>query len=45
MRHAASLCALTNPSLNSYHRLLPGFEAPVNLVTRRETGRPAYESR
>jgi glutamine synthetase len=32
MRHAASLCALTNPSLNSYHRLLPGFEAPVNLV-------------
>ncbi len=32
MRHARSLLAFTNPSLNSYHRLLPGFEAPVNLV-------------
>ncbi|MDD7384261.1 MAG: type I glutamate--ammonia ligase [Actinomycetaceae bacterium] len=30
--HAASLLALTNPSINSFHRLVPGFEAPVNLV-------------
>jgi glutamine synthetase len=27
--HAPSLCALTNPSTNSYRRLTPGFEAPV----------------
>jgi len=32
LRHAPSLLAFTNPSLNSYHRLVPGFEAPVNLV-------------
>jgi glutamine synthetase len=29
MQHAPSLCALTNPSTNSYRRLVPGFEAPV----------------
>lgn len=32
LKHAPSLLAFTNPSLNSYHRLVPGFEAPVNLV-------------
>ena len=32
LRHAPSLLALTNPTLNSYHRLVPGYEAPVNLV-------------
>ena len=32
LKHAASLLAFTNPSINSYHRLVPGFEAPVNLV-------------
>ncbi len=32
IRHAPSLLALTNPTVNSYHRLVPGFEAPVNLV-------------
>ena len=32
LRHAASLLAFTNPTANSYHRLVPGFEAPVNLV-------------
>ena len=30
--HAPSLLAFTNPSINSFHRLVPGFEAPVNLV-------------
>ncbi|AYY13705.1 type I glutamate--ammonia ligase [Actinobacteria bacterium YIM 96077] len=32
IKHANSLLALTNPTVNSYHRLVPGFEAPVNLV-------------
>ena len=32
LRHAPSLLAFTNPSTNSFHRLVPGFEAPVNLV-------------
>src|ERR687889_488780 len=30
LHHAPSLLAFTNPSVNSYHRLVPGFEAPVN---------------
>jgi glutamine synthetase len=32
LAHAPSLLAFTNPTVNSYHRLVPGFEAPVNLV-------------
>ncbi|MFC5369986.1 type I glutamate--ammonia ligase [Arcanobacterium bovis] len=32
LHHAPSLLAFTNPSINSFHRLVPGFEAPVNLV-------------
>jgi glutamine synthetase len=31
LRHGRSLTAFTNPSTNSYKRLLPGFEAPVKL--------------
>lgn len=31
LKHIASLCAITNPSTNSYKRLVPGFEAPVTI--------------
>ncbi|GGD31444.1 type I glutamate--ammonia ligase [Nocardioides daphniae] len=32
LKHAPSLLALTNPTVNSYHRLVKGFEAPISLV-------------
>ena len=32
LQHAPSLLAITNPTVNSYRRLVPGFEAPTNLV-------------
>ncbi|MBR2635343.1 MAG: type I glutamate--ammonia ligase [Clostridia bacterium] len=31
LKHIASLCAITNPSTNSFKRLIPGFEAPVTV--------------
>jgi glutamine synthetase len=35
MKHSRALCAITNPTTNSYRRLVPGYEAPVFIAWSR----------
>ncbi|HOM99243.1 MAG TPA: type I glutamate--ammonia ligase [Acidobacteriota bacterium] len=41
LKHAPGFCAVTNPLVNSYKRLVPGFEAPTNVAwSERNRGGP-----
>ena len=45
LHHAPALAAFTNPGTNSYRRLVPGFEAPINLAYSAAIARPPCVSR
>jgi glutamine synthetase len=40
LRHARSMCAVTNPTVNSYKRLVPGYEAPMNVAWSHQNRSP-----
>ncbi|MGH7445639.1 MAG: type I glutamate--ammonia ligase [Longimicrobiales bacterium] len=40
LRHARAFCAVTNPLVNSYKRLVPGYEAPVNVAWSHQNRSP-----
>jgi len=40
LAHAKGFCAVTNPTVNSYKRLVPGYEAPTNIAWSERNGSP-----
>jgi glutamine synthetase len=40
LHHAAGFCAITNPLVNSYKRLVPGYEAPTNIAWSEQNRSP-----
>jgi glutamine synthetase len=40
LRHARAFCAVTNPLVNSFKRLVPGYEAPVNVAWSHQNRSP-----
>ncbi len=40
MKHAKGMCALTNPLVNSYKRLVPGYEAPIYMTWSTKSRNP-----
>jgi glutamine synthetase len=40
LRHAKGFCAVTNPLVNSYKRLVPGYEAPTNIAWSEQNRSP-----
>lgn len=40
LKHARGYCAVTNPLINSYKRLVPGYEAPTNVVWSEQNRNP-----
>jgi glutamine synthetase len=40
LRHARGFCVITNPLVNSYKRLVPGYDAPTNIVWSEQTPEP-----
>ncbi|MBE3135503.1 MAG: type I glutamate--ammonia ligase [Acidobacteria bacterium] len=40
LKHARGFCAITNPLVNSYKRLVPGYEAPTNIAWSEQNRSP-----